>query len=168
VGQEEKFSNLESIGIFKLPNNYSHSLTITGINMKGPLNFSAFIHDGNTKTASVESVNWQELKDFLKKNEFQRYEAHKINPKYFELIERLRKELYGGKPKKINSQGRILILWDRLSEGEALDLNELAIEFDVSHSQLVRDISIIRSVFEYARIRYNRIENKYELLNSIK
>lgn len=49
-------------------------------------------------------------------------------------MERLRKELYGEKSKKFNSQRRILILLKRLINKEALDLNELSIEFNVSHS----------------------------------
>ncbi|PEQ88002.1 hypothetical protein CN481_20210 [Bacillus sp. AFS006103] len=156
---------MDNIGIFRLPNNYSHSLKITGFNQKGTLYFSVDIFEGKIKTAGIETVNWQDLKDFLKKNEFQRYEAHIINPKYFNLMEQLRKELFEVHPKKINSQKRILILTKRLFiHREALDLSELAKEFNVSHSQLVRDISIIRSIFDYKEIRYNRISHKYELI----
>jgi hypothetical protein len=156
---------LDDIGYYRLPNNFSHSLKITGFQLNETLYFSISIYKGSIKTAGIESVNWQDLKDFLKKNEFQRYEANKINPKYFNLMEQLRKELFEVHPNKINSQKRILILAKRLFiHREPLDLSELAKEFNVSHSQLVRDISIIRSIFDYKEIRYNRISHKYELI----
>lgn len=62
--------NLDDIGIFRLANNYSHFLNISGINQKGSLYSFESIHGGNTITAGVEKVNWQELKDFLKKMTF--------------------------------------------------------------------------------------------------
>jgi hypothetical protein len=152
---------LDDIGTFKLTKKY---LTLNCFIQKGKLYFSVSILEGRDETASIKEVNWQELKSFLKKNDFYRYEAQTINPKYFNLIEQLRTELDESKPKKINSQRRILILLKRLLVyKEALDLNELAKEFDVSHSQLVRDIAIIRSEFEFAEIRYNRIDHTYEL-----
>jgi hypothetical protein len=155
---------LIEIGIFELPNNYFTSLVITAANQKGTLYFYVSITERFIKIDSIENANWQELKDFLKKHNFNRYETHKMNTKYFNLVDRLKTELYGKQPQKVKSQERILFLWKRLYfYNEALDLNELALEFGVSHSQLVRDIAILRRVFENREIRYNRVENTYEL-----
>jgi transcriptional antiterminator len=154
---------LNEIGIFKLPNNYLFSLIIKDAKHNGIHFYSATVLERDIKIANIENANWLELKEFLKKNGFNQYEALKVNSKYFHLVNRLREELSEGRTKKINSQERILILWKRLTKKEALDINELAIEFNVSHSQITRDIAILRRVFEYREIRYNRQDNKYEL-----
>lgn len=154
---------MEQIGIFILPSNYTHSLIIKGGIQNGIHFFCASVLEKDNKIASIEIASWQELKEFLKENDFYRYQAQKINSKYFDLLKSLRKELYRGKSKKINSQERILLLWKRLNYEKSLDLNELAVEFNVSYSQLIRDITILRRVFENVEIRYNRLDKKYEI-----
>lgn len=155
---------MDNIGVFKLPNNHLKVITITGITHNEATCFSASFTDRDVEVSSIEKANWRQLIDFLDKHQFNQYELFHLNNKYFELVNKMRLDTSKARPKKMNSQERILILWKRLSNKEALNLSELTVEFNVCHSQLVRDIAIIRRVFENREIRYDRVENLYKII----
>lgn len=107
---------------------------------------------------SQQVDKWEDAVKLLKAYRWNTYETQYVNPSFaYKIME--------ARNKKINSQQRILTLYDRFLRGDEMVKKTVAEEFKVGTEQIGRDFSKLRARFadNNQTIKYDRIDKVFRL-----
>lgn len=163
--------------VMAILNKGNKKLILKGDFSKKPVSFIVEYFEQDNLVQSHRS-EWEKFLITLEDYKWRTYKRN-VTPAYADIIVKVDQEsvIYTHQKtparkakKKVNSQTRVLELWNSIQKGP-LDLKNLEDRYKVSHEQLKRDIRIMRNVIDRpesglnSEIKYIENEKVYKLLN---
>jgi predicted DNA-binding transcriptional regulator YafY len=120
--------------------------------------------DGNVEI-SDKVYTWDEAVTLLENHEWTKYENHKIDISFADMIAAAKSRNSGEKVKEYNAQERVLEILKRLERNETIKMEEAKSEFEVVNATIQRDIELLRDFYQHTNkeIDYVHAKKGYEL-----